>query len=92
VLTGGTGALPGIRTVASRVLGVPVRIAKPENLIGMTDYLDSPAFSTSIGLLRWGMLMSEVVPQVVKRRSRLRLQDSFLDWESIKNLMKRLLP
>ena len=62
VLTGGTSALPGIRTVASSVLGVPVRIAGPENLIGMTDRLDSPAFSTSVGLLRWAMLMNEVSP------------------------------
>ncbi len=30
VLTGGTSALPGIRTVASNVLGVPVRIAGPK--------------------------------------------------------------
>ena len=33
VLTGGAAALPGIRKVASRVLGVPVRIAQPENLL-----------------------------------------------------------
>jgi len=32
---------------------VPVRIAQPENLVGMTDRLNSPAFSTSVGLLRW---------------------------------------
>ncbi len=68
VLTGGTSALPGIRTVASSVLGVPVRIAGPENLIGMTDRLDSPAFSTSVGLLRWAMLMNEVSPEATNNR------------------------
>ena len=62
VLTGGSSCLPGIRTLASRVLGVPVRIAKPENLIGMADRLNSPAYSTSVGLLRWAMLMSEISP------------------------------
>ena len=92
VLTGGTSALPGIRSVASRVLGVPVRIAKPESLIGMTDRLDSPAFSTSVGLLRWGMLMSEALPQIGKPPSRGRTQRYILDWENIKNWAKRFLP
>jgi cell division protein FtsA len=55
VLTGGTSALPGIRSVASSVMGVPVRIAKPENLVGMIDKLDSPAYSTSVGLLSWAV-------------------------------------
>ncbi len=42
VLTGGTSLLPGIRDLAARVLGVPVRIAKPQNLVGMTDRLELP--------------------------------------------------
>jgi cell division protein FtsA len=93
VLTGGTSALPGIRTVASHVLGVPVRIAGPENLIGMTDRLDSPAFSTSVGLLRWAMLMNEVSPEATTgRRPRGRSERSNLDWEHLKGWLKRLLP
>jgi cell division protein FtsA len=91
VLTGGTSALPGIQKVASRVLGVPVRIAQPDRLIGMTDRLESPAFSTSVGLLRWATLMNEVVPQGGKRR-RESLQGSSRDWESVRNWLKRLLP
>ncbi|NMB59497.1 MAG: cell division protein FtsA, partial [Chloroflexi bacterium] len=50
VLTGGSSLLPGIRTVASKMLGIPVRIAGPENLLGLTDQLHSPAYSTSVGL------------------------------------------
>jgi cell division protein FtsA len=95
VLTGGTSALPGIRTVASQVLGVPVRIAKPENLVGMTDRLESPAFSTSVGLLRWGMLMNEFAPETAIRRSRTaraRTEMSFIDWERLKGWLRRLLP
>jgi len=92
VVTGGTSALPGIRSVASRVLGVPVRTAKPENLIGMTDHLDSPAFSTSIGLLRWGLLMKEAIPHAIKPRSRLNPRGPILDLEKIKMILTRLLP
>ena len=51
VLTGGTSALPGIRKIASEVLGMPVRTAQPENLKGLVDKLNSPSYSTSVGLL-----------------------------------------
>jgi cell division protein FtsA len=91
VLTGGTSSLPGIHKIASRVLGVPVRIAGPDRLLGMTDRLESPAFSTSVGLLRWATLMNEVVPQGGKRR-REGLQGSGPDWEGVRNWLKRLLP
>ena len=90
VLTGGSSALPGIRPLASRVLGLPVRIAHPENLIGMTDRLHGPAFSTCVGLLHWATLMTELGSGVEMRT------DSFhggvFEWESIKSLLRRLLP
>jgi cell division protein FtsA len=53
VLTGGSAQLRGIDKVAQRVLRVPARVAKPKNLVGLVDSLNSPAFSTSVGLLRW---------------------------------------
>lgn len=53
VLTGGTAQLRGIATVAQRVLNVPARVAMPRNLLGLVDRLNSPAFATSVGLLRW---------------------------------------
>jgi len=97
VLTGGASAAPGIRTLANRVLGVPVRIAKPENLMGMGDKLDSPAYSTSVGLLRWAFLMSEFAPQGGRKRPSVQRSSSdtrggAFDWENIKNWLKRLLP
>jgi cell division protein FtsA len=91
VLTGGSSALPGIRTLTSRVLGLPVRIAQPENLIGMVDKLNSPAYSTSVGLLRWAVLMNEVlVPQVGRRR--VNSQGGGLDWDRVKGWIRRLFP
>jgi cell division protein FtsA len=59
VLTGGTSALPAIKRVASDVLNIPVRTAQPENLLGLVDRLNSPAYSTSVGLLRWAISMHE---------------------------------
>lgn len=92
VLTGGTSNLPGIRTLASRVLGVPVRIARPENLLGMVDKLGSPAFSTSVGLLRWAVMMTDFIPQAGRRRIRRKSEEEGGGWETLKNFFRRLLP
>jgi cell division protein FtsA len=70
VLTGGTSALPGIKRVASDVLNMPVRTAQPENLSGLVDRLNSPAYSTSVGLLRWAVSMHEHDLGGERRRSK----------------------
>ena len=59
VLTGGTALLPGIDKLGSDILGMPVRIAKPDRITGMIDQLNSPAYSTAVGLLYWSMLVRE---------------------------------
>ncbi len=59
VLTGGSAQLPGIRQVASDVLKMPVRVAQPEKLSGMADQLRHPSYSTSVGLLRLGLVMDQ---------------------------------
>ncbi len=88
VLTGGVSCLPGIRSLASEVLGLPVRIAKPENLVGLVDQLNSPAYSTSIGLLYWALMMNETAQPY--RSSG--LKGGGLGLDTLKNLLKRLLP
>jgi cell division protein FtsA len=55
VLTGGASQLRGIADVAQRVLNVPARVARPKNLVGLVDSLQSPAFATSVGLLQWAV-------------------------------------
>jgi cell division protein FtsA len=57
VLTGGASLLPGMRAIANRTLNMPARVAQPESITGMTDMLRSPAYSTSVGLLRLGLIM-----------------------------------
>lgn len=57
VLTGGASLLPGVKAIANRTLNMPARVAQPENITGMADMLRSPAFSTSVGLLRLGLIM-----------------------------------
>lgn len=91
VLTGGVSALPGIRDLASEVLGMPVRIAQPENLNGMVDQLYSPAYSTSVGLLRWA-LNTQDNDRDNRRSRRSRRRKSKIDLSGAKDWMKRLLP
>jgi cell division protein FtsA len=90
VLTGGSSLLPGIRILANRVLGLPVRIARPENMVGLIDKLLTPAYSTSVGLLRWALLMSEVSPAVLNLRPTHTAEG--LTWDKVKNWLRRLLP
>lgn len=59
VLTGGSSQLPGLTDLGRRVLGMPVRIGTPNSrlpITGLSRTLQSPAYSTSIGLLLWGLL------------------------------------
>jgi cell division protein FtsA len=91
VLTGGASALPGMRELASQVLGLPVQIAQPKNLIGMVDKLGSPAFSTSVGLLNWASLMSEFAQEPSYQFSSARSLQQ-MDFGGIKNWLRRLLP
>src|ERR687884_316030 len=55
VLCGGTAQLSGIRRLAAEVLHGPVRIGSPTGIYGLTDQISTPAFATSVGLLKWGL-------------------------------------
>ncbi len=61
VITGGCSQLEGIQDVATNVLGMPVRLAKPERITGMADALRNPSYSTSVGLLSLGLEMDAMV-------------------------------
>ncbi|MFT3891999.1 MAG: hypothetical protein QM730_10225 [Anaerolineales bacterium] len=90
VLTGGSSALPGIRRVASDVLGMPVRTAQPENLTGLVDRLNSPAYSTGVGLLRWVFSMHDNDLSIGRgRRSK---GEKRMDFGVVKKIIGRILP
>lgn len=58
VLTGGSSLLPGLTELGRSVLAMPVRIGAPSTrlpITGLSRQLQSPAYSTSIGLLLWGL-------------------------------------
>lgn len=93
ILTGGTSLLPGIRQLAANILNMPVRVARPENLIGLVDQLQSPAFSTSVGLLKWSEIMAQPTFSRTRVRSRgFQAGKSTIDWSKVKTVLGRLLP
>jgi cell division protein FtsA len=54
VLTGGAAQLAGAAELGRQVLDMPVRVAAPSGIGGLTDGLMTPGYATSIGLLLWG--------------------------------------
>ncbi len=58
LLTGGGAELLGLRQLVAEILGIPVRVVRPERLSGNASGLQKPAFSTSVGLLSLGLEMN----------------------------------
>jgi cell division protein FtsA len=93
VLTGGTSSLPGIRQLASQVLGIPVRTAGPEKLIGMADQLKNPAYSTGVGLLHWAAALTEEDTLLSRLGGRHQSKkETPVNLDPVKDWFKRLLP
>jgi cell division protein FtsA len=55
VLTGGSSQLAGLDELAREMLGMPVRIGVPGDLMGLSETIDAPPYATGIGLLKWGL-------------------------------------
>jgi cell division protein FtsA len=79
VLCGGSAQLTGIAELGRKVLGMPLRIGQPHNLLGLVDQLASPAFATSVGLLQLGMTGSLSL-SLGRRRRRPSIGRRFGDW------------
>jgi len=54
VLTGGSVLLEGSSELAEGIFNLPVRIGYPTAVGGLTDVVNSPAFSTGVGLILYG--------------------------------------
>ena len=54
VLTGGTALIEGCQELGTQIFNLPTRIGYPRNVGGLKDVVNSPKFSTAVGLLRYG--------------------------------------
>ena len=55
VFTGGAANLPGWADLTREEIPGPVRIAAPKDILGLPQELKSPTYSTSVGILLWGI-------------------------------------
>ena len=53
VLTGGGALLPGAIELAEKILGMPVRLGLPRDVGGLKDAVQSPIYTTAIGLVMY---------------------------------------
>ena len=54
ILTGGGAHLRGLLELAERVFNLPVRVAVPRGLAGMSEEASRPEYSTAVGLILYG--------------------------------------
>jgi cell division protein FtsA len=54
VLTGGTSRMEGVVELAEEIFHMPVRLASPQGVTGLTDVVNNPMYSTGVGLLIYG--------------------------------------
>ncbi len=77
VLCGGTADLSGIQELGRETLGLPVRVGAPRGLRGLVDVLNDPAYTTSVGLLLWGLRRESVLRP---RKGRPSTTRRIVDW------------
>ena len=57
VITGGGAQTVGIKESAKRMLAMPVRTGMPQDMKGIIDEIQNPAYATVVGLLSYGAKM-----------------------------------
>ncbi|MAL99898.1 cell division protein FtsA [Hydrocarboniclastica marina] len=60
VLTGGSAIMEGVIELAEEIFHMPVRLAEPQGVSGMTDVVSNPIYSTGVGLLIYGYKQLEL--------------------------------
>jgi len=63
VLTGGVALLEGLQEAAERFVGLPVRRGTPKNIGGLMDVVNSPVYSTGVGLVLYGAANQREAPR-----------------------------
>ncbi|UCH94054.1 MAG: cell division protein FtsA [Candidatus Aminicenantes bacterium] len=56
VITGGSAYLGGLLEIADDIFAAPVRAGRPFGIGGLIDKVNTPEFSTSLGLIKYGLL------------------------------------
>jgi cell division protein FtsA len=54
VLTGGSALIDGCQELGDQIFNLPTRVGYPRDVGGLKDVVNSPRYSTAVGLLRFG--------------------------------------
>ena len=65
VLTGGASKVAGAQELAERIFRMPVRIGKPNNVVGLSDIINNPIYATGVGLLVYGLRQRQSQREVI---------------------------
>ena len=87
VLTGGAAQLANAAELARDVLQIPVRVAAPEGVGGLTDNLLTPQYATAIGLLLWA---ARVV--TTEDLQRYEPPPRAQNWDRVRDMLRRFFP
>ncbi|AZZ90499.1 cell division protein FtsA [Hahella sp. KA22] len=60
VLTGGTSSMEGVVELAEEIFHMPVRLAVPQWVTGLSDVVSNPMYSTAVGLLLYGFKQQDL--------------------------------
>jgi cell division protein FtsA len=63
VITGGSTILEGMPELAEQIFNLPVRRGTPQKIGGLVDVVNSPVYSTGVGLVIYGSRHMEVATQ-----------------------------
>jgi len=69
VITGGSSCLKGIKTLASSVFDMPARLGVPYEVEGPPEVVNEPAYSTSIGILKYAYQLENFADPDMKEGS-----------------------
>ena len=69
VLTGGTSKMEGVVELAEEIFHMPVRLASPSNVTGLSDVVNNPMYATGVGLLMHGLSQQESGMSNVSRKT-----------------------
>jgi cell division protein FtsA len=67
VLTGGTSKMEGVVELAEEIFHMPVRLAKPIGVSGLTDVINNPIYATAVGLLLYAAMQQNDPIKTINR-------------------------
>jgi len=81
VLTGGTAKMEGVVELAEEIFHMPVRLARPHGVSGLTDVINNPIYSTAVGLLLYAAKQPQnKVQEIMEETSQTGVFSRISDW------------